>query len=195
MVDSVDETGTARSAGAKSPGAEDGTGQSNRTATGSSLLHRLRTVYLRQVDPQEKALMYSWAAFGATFGSVRAITHLLRWRDSSSGGAGGLVIKGQHLHHYNLGIAMLIAVGGIAVHGQEPRRQHPVTAASYGAGAALILDELAILLDLEDVYWAKQGRSSVDAAFAALGLGGLYFAAAPFWHGVAREVVRTAPAA
>ncbi len=190
-MDSADESGTETTA--KSTGAEDRTGPSNRTATGSSLFQRLRTVYVRQIDPQQKALLYSWAAFGATFGSVRTITHLLRWRDSSSGGSGGLVIKGQHLHHYNLGIAMLMAVGGIAVHGQESRRRHPVTAASYGAGAALIVDELAILLDVQDVYWAKQGRTSVDAAFAALGLGGLYFAAAPFWHGVAREVIRTGP--
>jgi len=193
VVGRVDQSGTETSAAAQSTGADDGTGPSNRPATASSLFQRLRTVYGQQADPHQKALMYSWAAFGATFGSVRAITHLLRWRDSSSGGAGGLVIRGQHLHHYNLGIAMLMAVGGIAVHGQESRRRHPVTSASYGAGAALIVDELAILLDVKDVYWAKQGRTSVDAAFAAIGLGGLYFAAAPFWHGVAREVIRTTP--
>jgi hypothetical protein len=119
------------------------------------------------------------------------ITHRLRRR----GGAGGLVFRGRHLHHYNLGIAMLTAVGGVAVHGQEAARRHPLTAASYGSGVALILDELALLLDLEDVYWAKDGRTSVDAAVGAIVLGGIYLAAAPFWHGAAREVVRTRPLA
>jgi len=81
---------------------------------------------------------------------------VLRRRDAGSGGSGGLTIAGRHLHHYNLGIALLTGVGGIAVHGQAPRRRHPLTAAAYGAGAALILDELALLIDLQDVYWAKK---------------------------------------
>jgi len=115
---------------------------------------------------------------------------VLRRRDSRSGGSGGLTIAGRHLHHYNLGIPLLTGVGGIAVHGQAPRRRHPLTAAAYGAAAALILDELALLIDLQDVYWAKEGRTSVDAAFGALALGGLYLAGVPFWHGAAREIAR-----
>jgi hypothetical protein len=105
------------------------------------------------------------------------------------------VIRGRHLHHYNLGIAMLTAVGAIAVHGEEAARRHPLTATAYGSGVALIVDELALLLDLEDVYWAKDGRTSVDAGIGAIVLGGIYLAAAPFWHGAAREVVRTRPLA
>lgn len=67
----------------------------------------------------------------------------------------------------------------------------PLTAAAYGAGAALILDELALLIDLQDVYWANEGRTSVDAAFGALALGGLYLAGVPFWHGADHEIART----
>ncbi len=174
-------------------GEPDQTGPLNEPAAVRSLPARLRTVYGRRVGAAEKALMLSWAAFGATFGTARAITHLLRWRDAGSGGSGGIVIAGRHVHHFNFGIALLTAVGGVAVHGQEPARQHPVTAAAYGAGAALILDELALLLDLQDVYWAKEGRTSVDAAFGALAVGGLYFAGIPFWHGAAREIARTRP--
>ncbi len=84
-------------------------------------------------------------------------------------------------------------MGAVAVHGEGPRRQHPLTATAYGAGAALILDELALLIVLQDVYWAKDGRTSVDAAFGALALGGLYLAGVPFWHGAAREIARTRP--
>ena len=60
---------------------------------------------------------------------------------------GGIVIAGRHVHHFNFGIGLLTAVGGVAaVHGQESARRHSVTAAAYGAGtgagAALILTTL-----------------------------------------------------
>jgi len=116
-------------AGTASDGAEQ-TGPLSTPARTASLPTRLRTVYTRRVGEAEQALMLSWAAFGATFGTARAITHVLRRRDSGSGGSGGLVIAGRHLHHYNLGIALLTGVGGIAVHGQAPHRRHPLTAAA-----------------------------------------------------------------
>ncbi len=64
-------------------------------------------------------------------------------------------------------------------------------ALSYGTGAALIVDEFALLLDLSDVYWASEGRTSVDAAVGVIGVGGLVLAAVPFWSGAARDVLRT----
>lgn len=152
---------------------------------------RLRRVYEQQTGGSERALLQSWAAFGATFGAARAITHTLRRRDVVSGGAGGIVIHGRHLHHYNFGILALATVGGIAVHGEERRRRHPVVATLYGGGGALIVDELALLLDLADVYWAKEGRTSVDAAVGVIAIGGLVLAAVPFWTELAREVART----
>lgn len=39
---------------------------------------------------------------------------------------GGIVIAGRHVHHFNFGIGLLTAVGGVAVHGQEPTRRHPM---------------------------------------------------------------------
>jgi len=116
---------------------------------------------------------------------------LLKRREPGSGGPGGIVIGGKHLHHHNLGIVLLTSVGGVAVHGQEHRRQHSLTALSYGVGAALVVDELALLLDVSDVYWASEGRTSVDAAAGVIGVGGLVLAAVPFWSGAAREVLRT----
>lgn len=158
-----------------------------------SLPARLRTIYADEMGPAEKGLLLSWGAFAGTFAVTRGITHWLRHRDGSSGGSGGVVVGGRHLHHYNLGILLLASVGGVAVHGEEQRRRHPVTATAYGAGAALVVDELALLLDLSDVYWANDGRTSVDAAVGLLGLGGLLLAAAPFWTGAAREVLRSRP--
>jgi hypothetical protein len=162
-------------------------GPISQPATATSLPSRLRAVYADRIGPAERALLLSWAAFGVTFGSARVITHRLRKR----GGLGGIVIRGRHIHHYNFGIAMLTAVGGVGVHGQEAARRHPLTATAYGAGVALIVDELALLLDLQDVYWAKDGRTSVDVAIGAIAVGGLYFAAAPFWSDALRELART----
>ena len=74
---------------------------------------------------------------------------------------------GAHLHHYMWGIGLVSGVGGVAVHGEDSRCRHPVMAISYGVGLALIVDEFALLLDLKDVYWAKQGRISVDLGVGA----------------------------
>jgi hypothetical protein len=156
-----------------------------------SLPNRVRSVYADSLGGSEKALLHSWMAFGATFAVARGITTWLHRRDSSGGGSGGIVIGGRHLHHYNLGILMLAGVGGVAVHGQEHRRNHPLTAAAFGSGTALIVDELALLIDLSDVYWANDGRRSVDVAVGLIGVGGALLAAIPFWKGAAREVLRT----
>jgi hypothetical protein len=64
-------------------------------------------------------------------------------------------------------------------------------AAAYGTGSALIVDEAALLVDLQDVYWANDGRKSVDAAVGLIALGGVLLAAVPFWKAVARELGRT----
>ncbi len=152
-----------------------------------SLPRRLRTAYRQQVGSLEQALFVAWGAFGLTFGTARAVTHYLRARY----GGGGLVAGGRHLHHYNFGILLLVAVGSIALRGEDRHRRHPLTASAYGSGLALIVDELALLIDLEDVYWAKDGRNSVDAAIGIIAAGGLYLAAAPFWHQAAAEALRS----
>ena len=150
---------------------------------------RIRGAYRDEIGPVEQALLVAWSAFAATFGITRAITY---WLHSGHGPAGGgIVIGGRHLHHYNFGIALLAAVGATALRGQELHQHHPLTATAYGSGTALIVDELALLIDLQDVYWAQDGRRSVDAAIGLIAAGGIYLAAAPFWHRAAQECVRT----
>jgi hypothetical protein len=98
-----------------------------------------------------------------------------------------LSVGGEHLHHYMWGIGLLAGVGAVAVRGDERLRRHPATALAYGIGLALIMDEFALLLDLKDVYWAKQGRISVDLAVTGSSLAGSYFAALPVIRKVARR--------
>ncbi len=156
----------------------------------ASLLTRLRTVARIRIGPTELSLIVAWAGFGTTFGVTRAVPHWIRAGHGPA--SGGMSAGGRHLHHYNLGILLLAAVGGVALRGEERHRRHPVTATAYGSGAALIVDELALLIDLEDVYWARDGRKSVDAAIGLLALGGVYLAAVPFWRDALRELTRSA---
>ncbi|MFI9162928.1 hypothetical protein [Kitasatospora aureofaciens] len=157
------------------------------TAAIARLAEDWRRAADQHLTPTMRSLMVMWAAFGTTFGTVRFITHGIRggwlpWGNVSAGG--------KHLHHYNIGIAALAGVGLVAVRGDEPAVGHPAVAAVYGAGAALITDEFALLLDLQDVYWAKQGRVSVDVSFGVLAALGGYLSAAPFWHELVRRTHR-----
>jgi hypothetical protein len=90
-------------------------------------------------------------------------------------------LGGKHFHHYNIGIGMLATVGGVGLRGTDKQRQHPAAAVAFGAANAMIVDELALLLDLKDVYWAKDGRQSVDVAVGLIAAGATVAAGLPFW--------------
>jgi hypothetical protein len=142
----------------------------------TDLLPRLRRVLRDDLDQGQRAALASWVSFTATFAVVRGITYSIR---AGKGAFRNISAGGEHLHHYLWGIALLAGVGAIAVHGEERHRRHPAVAMSYGSGLALIVDEFALLLDLRDVYWAKQGRLSVDIAVGGIASAGSYFAALP----------------
>ncbi|MEU7641947.1 hypothetical protein [Streptomyces sp. NPDC039016] len=158
-------------------------GHDERRERRPGLLRRWRETWDEHTSPTQRSLLATWVSFGATFGGARLITHGIRsgrlpWGNVSTGGT--------HLHHYNFGIATLAGVGLVAVRGDAQFVGHPGVGAAYGAGTALIADEFALLLDLKDVYWAKQGRISVDISLGVISVLGLYLAAAPFWHELAK---------
>ena len=91
------------------------------------------------------------------------------------------VTVGQvHLHHYLPGIALLTAAGAFGVGGSRRLTVHCLLGAIYGAGCALVADELPLLVNLRDVYWTSEGRWAVRLCLAAVGVAGAYFAAIPF---------------
>ena len=100
------------------------------------------------------------------FAGLRTLTHWIHGGHGPKGG--GISLGGRHFHHYNIGIALLAGVGAVGLRGSEKQRRHPAVAIAYGAAAALVVDELALLLDLEDVYWAYDGRKSVDPAVGVI---------------------------
>ena len=153
----------------------------------SSLAKHVGRVYHEDLDAGQRAALLSWLAFTVTFGAVRGITYSIK---AGRGPFRNLSLGGEHLHHYIWGIGLLSGVGGVAVHGEDERRRHPVVAVSYGVGLALIVDEFALLLDLKDVYWAKQGRISVDLGVGGSSLAGTYFAALPLFRALRRQSMR-----
>ncbi len=142
----------------------------------TSLPRDVRAVYHEDLDPSERSALLSWLAFTVTFGAVRGITHAIK---DGKGPFGNLSVGGEHLHHYMWGIGLITGVGGVAVHGEEQWRRHSTVALAYGTGLALIVDEFALLLDLKDVYWAKQGRISVDVGIGLSSVAGTFFASLP----------------
>jgi hypothetical protein len=81
--------------------------------------------------------------------------------------------SGLHLHHLVWGIVLLLISGFLSfvVAGRSPG--HEILAGLFGVGAGLTLDEFALWIRLEDVYWAEEGRASFDAVVVAVMLGGL----------------------
>lgn len=101
--------------------------------------------------------------------SVRLIRARVRWWP------GNLKPGGVHIHHMVFGVVLVLisGIGMIAGAAGNSTGTASVLAATFGVGAALVLDEFALLYYLRDVYWEEQGRTSVDAVFVALAVTGL----------------------
>jgi hypothetical protein len=136
----------------------------------------VKQAFHEELHPGQQSALISWLAFTGTFGLVRAITYSIR---GGKGPLHNLSAGGVHLHHYLWGILTVSSVGGVALRGDDRMRRHPLVATAYGAGLALIVDEFALLLDLKDVYWAKQGRVSVDVAIGIIAGTGTALAGLP----------------
>ncbi|WP_448625915.1 hypothetical protein [Geodermatophilus sp. URMC 64] len=124
------------------------------------------------------AVAWMLGAFLVTFLTTRLVTRAIRsgrgpFRDASVGGV--------HIHHEVYGIFLLLGTGTVELTYRPSPPWLYVLAALFGVGAALTLDEFALWLHLEDVYWSREGRSSVDAVLVALVVGGLLLVGAnPF---------------
>ena len=145
----------------------------------------VRRAYREELGPGQRSALLSWLAFTGTFAGLRALTYSIR---AGRGPFRNISVGGAHLHHYMWGIGLLSGVGQVAVRGEERHRRHPAVAVSYGSGLALIADEFALLLELKDVYWAKQGRISVDIGVGGIALTGAYFAALPVLRRLRRDL-------
>ena len=128
-------------------------------------------------------------AFLLAFGIVRAITISIR---AGIGPFHNVSAGGTHIHHLVWGIALLIVVGYVWLLevGVGSSWVASLTAILFGVGAALTLDEFALWLNLQDLYWERQGRVSVDIVliFGALLSVGIW--GGPFFNGMIRALLR-----
>jgi len=127
---------------------------------------RVVRVGYRSGPADEAALLNLFLAFGTTFGAARAVTHSIR---RGAGPFRNVRVGRRHIHHFLPGIALALGAGGTSI----AFRSHaidPWLAVPFGAGAALIIDETALLIELEDVYWSEKGVMSLDIAFGATSL-------------------------
>jgi hypothetical protein len=124
----------------------------------------VRALYRKHFgDGRRERQLLSTGAFFLTFVAVRTITHAIR---AERGPFRNITPGGRHIHHMTFGILGLLTVGYLwmlEIGVDKQRRGSRITAAVYGSGAALTLDEFALWLNLEDDYWSEKGRESIDA--------------------------------
>lgn len=89
--------------------------------------------------------------------STRLIRARVRWWP------GNVSVGGVHLHHVVVGVGVMTAAGVVGFAAPATVGWRSALALIFGVGTGLVLDEFALLLHLRDVYWSREGRSSVDA--------------------------------
>jgi hypothetical protein len=122
----------------------------------------------RDVSARENALFNLFTSFVTTFISVRAITTLLRDR-RTVGPFRNVVLGRRHIHHYVPGILLTFLSGSAAIATRHEGLESWL-AIPFGAGMGLTLDEAALLLELDDVYWSEEGIVSVQIGLAAIAM-------------------------
>ncbi|HEY0316977.1 MAG TPA: hypothetical protein VGC49_01645, partial [Solirubrobacterales bacterium] len=111
--------------------------------------------------------------FILSFAFIRMSTRLMRSPKVPWWPGSVVSESGVHLHHLVFGIVAMMIAGtlGFAVHGAGPWAE--ICGFLFGVGAGLTIDEFALWVYLDDVYWAEEGRRSVDAVVIAALIGGM----------------------
>jgi hypothetical protein len=117
-----------------------------------------------RVSNRENAIFNLLTSFVVAFATARSITYLLR-RRSTVGPFRDLRVGRRHIHHFVPGIVLAFVSGAAAIVTQDESIE-PKLAVPFGIGMGLTLDESALLLDLEDVYWSREGIVSVQIGLA-----------------------------
>ncbi|MEU1016562.1 hypothetical protein ABZ383_17170 [Streptomyces sp. NPDC005900] len=123
--------------------------------------------YRNIVEPGKLPLLLALLSFVGSFLVTRTVTRLIRagkgpFRDISSGEV--------HIHHVVPGIFLMLVGGFWAVAAGQQGAGPLYAAVVFGIGAGLVLDEFALILHLDDVYWSEQGRKSVEAVMLTAAL-------------------------
>ncbi|MEV7500694.1 hypothetical protein [Streptomyces sp. NPDC093018] len=130
------------------------------------------------IEPGKLPLLLALTAFVLTFAVTRVITRLIR---AGKGPFRNVSAGGLHIHHVVPGVVLTVVGGFGAVASDRHGAGGALAAVVFGIGAGLVLDEFALILHLQDVYWTEEGRQSVEAVVLTAALVGLLLAGfAPF---------------
>ena len=130
-------------------------------------------------------------AFLCSFGFIRGSAHMIRAQ--VSWWPGNVETKsGMHIHHLVWGILLLITMGYIGLAFDLGDPWLAFVAIAFGIGLGLTLDEFALWLNLEDVYWQQKGRESIDAVMVTAALLLLTLLGLQFWIDIWHAVLELA---
>jgi hypothetical protein len=159
------------------------------TALRGELGHHYRRHFASE---RRERLFLASLAFLMTMFGLRALTWAIH---HNIGPMHDIQTRSFHLHHMVWGILGLLLLGylwlaqlGTGMPGSSQWGSAGM-AVLYGVCAALTLDEFALWLRLQDVYWLPQGRQSIEAAmmFGALLAVGAF--GGKFFHAISKSLV------
>jgi hypothetical protein len=138
------------------------------------------------VETGKQPELFLLASFLLTFGFIRTSAHMIRaqvrwW-------PGNVSVGGTHVHHLVWGILLMLVVGYVTIGIAPGSPGREMLAILFGIGAGLTLDEFALWLNLEDVYWSEKGRSSIDAVIIAATFAGFVLVGLRVWLDLTSEV-------
>ncbi len=122
----------------------------------------------RDVSTRENSMFNLLTSFAATFIAVRSLTYLLRG-GRTFGPFRTMRVGRRHIHHFVPGIVIALSAGSAAILTRNEEIEKWL-ALPFGVGMGLTLDESALLLELEDVYWSREGLLSVQITLAVMSL-------------------------
>ena len=123
-----------------------------------------------RLRPGTGAAFVVLVAFVLSFLAIRTSARLTR---SVSWWPGGVESGGVHIHHLVWGICLMMLCGFLAFAAPLEAPWWHLVAIGFGVGAGLTIDEFALWVRLQDVYWTQEGRASLDAMVIAAAFAGL----------------------
>jgi hypothetical protein len=153
-----------------------------------SLWQDLSTAYELHIEAAGNEMHFLiLVAFLCSFGFIRSSAHMIRAQ--VSWWPGNVETKGgTHIHHLVWGILLILTMGYLGLSFDFGSPWLELTGIVFGIGMGLTLDEFALWLNLEDVYWSEKGRQSIDAVLVATTMLVISLLGLQFWIDV-REAI------
>ncbi|MGI8460992.1 MAG: hypothetical protein ACR2OC_05050 [Solirubrobacterales bacterium] len=120
-----------------------------------------------EVTPRGETVLFNMLnGFLGGFALMRFSTTGIRsgWWPTSD-----ISLGGHHIHHFVPGILIAFATGATAIVSQNEKLEETL-AVPFGVGVGMTFDEAALLLDLRDVYWTREGVLSVQISLGVAAL-------------------------